>query len=204
MSMTKAELMTECARLRKRVALLERAGKRRTDGSGLSRRLRTELAEAREQQTATSEVLKVISRSPTDLQPVFDTILTGALRLCEAQLGHVMLYDGEAFSTAASVGATAEYAAFLHRGPLRPRPEIGLGRLLLERKPFQIGDLTETRAYRERVPITVAAVELAGARTVAFVPMVRDEEVVGAIIVYRPEVRLFTGRQIELVQTFAA
>jgi GAF domain-containing protein len=108
MSITKAELITENAQLRKRVALLERARRRRTAGSAQSQRLRIELAEALEQQTATSEILQVISRSPTEVQPVFETIVRNAVRLCGGVHGGVYRFDGQLVHSVAHDGYTPE------------------------------------------------------------------------------------------------
>jgi len=165
----------------------------------------TEITEALEQQTATAEILRVISSSPTEIQPVFDTILENATRLCNAHLGLLGLYDGETFHPVAQRGANAEFAKWLaDREPFKPGSSGGvLTRMIAERRPIQIPDNRESPAYRDRKPYTVAFVELGGARTYLAVPMLKEGRVVGGITIYRPEVRPFTQKQIDLVSTFA-
>jgi len=163
-----------------------------------------EITEALEQQTATAEILKVISSSPTNLQPVFDAILENAIRLCDAHMGHLRLYDGEKYRNVALRGASAEYAKFLsERGPFRPGPGGFYARMTAERQPIQIADSRDSPAYRDRLPNTVALVELGGARTSIAVPMLKEGRILGAITIYRREVRPFTQKQIDLVSTFA-
>jgi signal transduction histidine kinase/HAMP domain-containing protein len=162
-----------------------------------------DLREALEQQTATGEVLRILSSSPTDLDPVFDTILENATRLCEAQLGALFLYDGQAFKTVALHGATQEFAAFLRRAPIRPGPSTGLARLVRELQPIHIPDVTAGLAYQERDPLRVATVELEQARTWLAVPMLKEQTLLGAIAIYRREVRPFSDKQIALLKTFA-
>ena len=175
--------------------------------TGLERKVeeRTrELTEALEQQTATSEILRVISSSPTDIQPVFAAILSHATRLCDAQLGHLFLYDGEAYHAVAYPGANPEWAAILARGPIRPGPKTGLGRVARERRPVHVVDLLADAAYQERDPIRLRTVELEGIRTAIWVPMLKEDKLVGAICIYRREVRAFSDKQIDLVSTFAS
>ena len=162
-----------------------------------------DLTEALEQQTATSEVLRVISSSPGELEPVFHAMLANAMRICEAKFGHLLLYDGEAFRAAALHDVPAAYRAIWEHGPLRPSALTGLGRMAISKQAFQIPDLTAERAYLEREPLRVATVELAGARSFLGVPMLKDNELVGAIVIYRQEVRPFTDKQIALVANFA-
>jgi GAF domain-containing protein/anti-sigma regulatory factor (Ser/Thr protein kinase) len=164
-----------------------------------------EITESLEQQTATAEILKVISSSPTDIQPVFDAILENATRLCGAHMGILGLYEGETYHRVAQRGASAEFARWLaEEGPKYP-PNIhgAIGQMIAERRPIHILDRREQRAYRERNPSTVALVELGGARSSLVVPMLKEERVVGGIVIYRPEVRPFTQKQIDLVSTFA-
>jgi GAF domain-containing protein len=166
-------------------------------------RLFNETKEALERQTATAEVLGVISSSPTDLQPVFDVILEKAIRLCDAHMGHLGLYDGEKYQYVAQRGVNAEYAKFLgERGAFQPRGV--LTRMIVERQPVHVADTGDSPEYRERLSGTVAIVELGGARSFIVVPMLKEGRVVGGIHVYRPEVRPFTDRQIELVSTFSS
>jgi GAF domain-containing protein/anti-sigma regulatory factor (Ser/Thr protein kinase) len=164
-----------------------------------------EITEALEQQTATAEILKVISSSPTDLQPVFDTILEKATRLCDGHFGLLGLYDGETYQPVAQRGANSEFAQFLvDRGSFKPGSSGGvLTRMIAERRPIHIPDHRESPAYRDRRPTTVAFVEVGGARTYLAVPMLKEGRVVGGITIYRPEVRPFTQKQIDLVSTFA-
>ena len=165
-------------------------------------RLFNETKEALEQQTATAEILRVISGSPTDLQPVFDAILGNALRLCDAHMGHLGLYDGEMYQYVAQRGANAEYAKFLsERGPFRPAGTLGC--MVAERQPVHVEDTRNTPEYRDRRPGVVAQVELGAGRTYLAVPMLKEGRVVGGISIYRPEVRPFTHKQIELVSMFA-
>ena len=182
-------------RLRESYATLEQKVEERT----------RELSETLEQQTATGEILGVISSSPTDVQPVFERILAKATELCTAELGFLLLYDGEAFRPAAVRGGPPAFAAFLdERGPVLPRPGSALGRLLAERAPIHIEDVRDDPAYhRDRLPSRVALVEVAGARTALWVPMLKENAVTGAITIYRDEVRPFTAKQITLLETFA-
>src|SRR5215471_10297263 len=164
-----------------------------------------ELSEAREQQAATSEVLHVISSSPGDLEPVFQTILANAVRICEATFGTLFLRDGDAFRVVAMHNAPPAYADARKREPLvRPKPDTALGGVARTKQVIQIADIRRMQSYIERDPSVVAAAELAGYRTMVCVPMLKDSELIGAISIYRQVVRPFTDRQIELVQNFAA
>src|SRR5215467_7395923 len=168
---------------------------------------RGHLSEALEQQTATSEVLRVISSSPGELQPVFQAMLENATRLCEAKFGTLYLCEGDALRTIAMYGAPAAFAEARRRNPMiRPNPETTFGRALATKRAVQIGDVQDEPGYANAPPGTTGAqlAKLAGARTVLVVPMVKENELVGAIVIYRQEVRPFTDKQIELVQNFAA
>jgi two-component system, NtrC family, sensor kinase len=167
-------------------------------------RLLNELRESLDQQTATAEVLKTISRSPGELAPMFEVMLANAMRICEAKFGHLLLYDGEGFHGAYLHNVPATYRALWEHGPLKPGPKTGLRRLVETKQVFQIADLTADSAYAERDPLRVATVEIAGARTFLGVPMLKESQLVGAIVVYRQEVRAFTDKQIELLSNFAA
>jgi signal transduction histidine kinase/HAMP domain-containing protein len=162
------------------------------------------VTEALDRQTATSEILRVISSSPTDLHPVFEAILASATRLCDAQFGMLFRYDGAAFESAAVRGDIPPVLAQVLRRVEHPGPQLGMGRLLRERRPVHIPDLTSETAYAERMPVRVATVEQAGIRTWLGVPMLKDQTVVGALVIYRHEVRPFSDKQIELVGTFAS
>jgi GAF domain-containing protein len=162
-----------------------------------------ELSESLEQQTATSEVLGVISSSPGELQPVFDAMLANATRICEAKFGDLYLRDGDAFRMAATHDSPSAYAAARRRGPLRPPPDAPLGLVAITKQVAHIADITTIPSYVEGHPFVVAGVELAGYRTVLAVPMLKDNELIGAITFCRQEVQPFTDKQIELVKNFA-
>jgi len=162
-----------------------------------------ELSEALEQQTATSEVLQVISSSPGELAPVFQAMLADATRLCEANFGVLYRFDGQVFHAVALQDAVPALGDYLRREPPRPDPRNSLGRVLRTKQPVHIADITAEPAYAEREPARVAAVELAKARTFLAVPMLKENEFLGAIAIYRQEVRPFSDKQIELVQNFA-
>jgi len=162
--------------------------------------LRTrELTEAREQQAATSEVLRVISGSLGELKPMAAAMLANATRICEANLGVFHLYEAGAFPVIAMQGATAAFVERHRREPVfRPEPGQPLGRVAATKAAVHIADtLAEPPSMRGRLN------ELTGARTILNVPMLKENELVGAIAIYRTEVRPFTDRQIELVASFA-
>ena len=167
-------------------------------------RLLNELRESLQQQTATADVLKVISSSPGDLKPVFEALLANAMRICEAKFGHLLLYDGESFHAAYLHDVPPSYRKIWERGPMRPGPNVALGRLARTKQVVHIPDIKADPAYAERDPLRVATVELAEARTLLAVPMLKESQLVGAIVFYRQEVRPFNDKQIELVQNFAA
>jgi two-component system NtrC family sensor kinase len=162
--------------------------------------------EAVEQQTATSEVLGVISSSPGELERVFQIMLANAVRICEAKFGMLFRYDGGAFHTAASLGLPPAYAEYLSRRAhvVSEHPHNPLTRVARTKEVLHSPNITEDQSYIERNPRIVALVELAGARTQVAVPMLKEDELIGAIVIYRQEVRPFTDKQIELVQNFAA
>src|SRR5262245_23427922 len=155
-----------------------------------------ELADAREQQAATSEVLQVISSSPGDLAAVFNAMLENALRICEAKLGMLHRYSHGTFVAEAMVGAPpALIDALLHK-TFTPPPGVPLDRVLRTKKMVYTLDA----AAEENKPLSA---RLAGARSHIVVPMLKDDELIGAIAIYRQEVRPFTDKQIELVKNFA-
>jgi len=167
--------------------------------------LTRERDEALEQQIATSEVLKVISSSPGDMSPVFKAMLASALRICEAKFGHLLLYDDESFHATYLHDVPPSYREYWEQhGPIRPSPNTGLARLARTKQVAHIPDLKADSAYAEREPLRVVTVENAGARSLIAVPMVKENKLIGAIVIYRQEVRPFTDRQIELVKNFAA
>src|SRR5215475_6726954 len=164
-----------------------------------------DLSESLEQQTATSEVLKVISSSPSDLKPVFDAILKNATRICDAKFANLLIYDGSGFQVPAMYGAPREWAQLRQKVPvIQPGPKNPLGRVIKTKQLQHIADITKEAAYIEREPAFVQLAELAGARTLLIVPMIKESELVGTVGIYRQEVRPFTDKQIELVQNFAA
>src|SRR6516165_9448382 len=162
----------------------------------------TELTESLEQQTATSEVLQVIASSPGELEPVIQAMLANATRLCKASYGGMWLKEGDHFRNAAFHGPLPE--AFLEQWRnATVSVTASLVRVAQSRKSFQITDLRQDRSYLDGHPLSLSAVHVADILTVAFVPMLKGDEFVGVICVYRKEVRPFTDKQIELVQNFA-
>src|SRR5262245_1317068 len=160
--------------------------------------LTRELAEVREQQTATSEVLSVISSSPGELESVFQTMLEKAARVCGAKFGLLFRFDGNVFQLAAGAGTPPELAEFLRqRGPFQPKPGSRLDSLIRTKQVRHAVD-----AAAEADP--PHAVKLGGARSMLEVPMLKDDVLIGAIVIYRQEVRPFTDKQIALVKNFAA
>jgi signal transduction histidine kinase len=157
-----------------------------------------ELTESLAQQTATSEVLRVISASPGDLVPVFNAMLENATRICSANSGTIYRYDGKQFHTQASLGESAELIEFRRqRGPFVPPPGQPLDRMLRTKTVVRSSDDTTE-------PVASPAAQLGGARSHIAVPMFKDDELVGAITIYRREVQPFTDKEIELVKNFAA
>ena len=164
-----------------------------------------DLTEALEQQTATSDLLQVISGSPGNLEPVFQAMLENAVGICGANFGNMFLYEDDAFRTVAMFNAPEAYANARMGAPLHPPSDSGLGRLVATKEVVQIADLRTVERYViNRDPFVVAAVELAGIRTLLAVPMLKEGHLVGAIVIYRQEVRPFSEKQIELVKNFAS
>jgi signal transduction histidine kinase/putative methionine-R-sulfoxide reductase with GAF domain len=156
-----------------------------------------DLSEALEQQTATSEVLQVISASPGELEPVFGAMLANAVRLCQASFGNLLLYDGNVFRHVALHNAPPAWAAKQQRDPVAPR---GTARFLYSvADTKQLVHVADLAAKNPDEPIAV----IAGARTLLIVPMLKEGALVGVIAIYRQEVRPFTDKQIELVENFA-
>ena len=156
-----------------------------------------ELAEAFDQQAATAEILRVISRSPADLQPVFDTILANALRLCDANWAFVVRHQDGWLSLAARTDCTHEFAEYLAAGFPVDR-ETTVGRAALERKPVQVLDFMAEPGMR-----VTPAHRSESVRTVLAVPLLREDRLLGVIALRRREVRAFSEKQIALLQTFA-
>ena len=163
-----------------------------------------DLSEALEQQRATFEVLKVISASPGELEPVFRAILENATRICGAKVAILFRFDDGAYTAVATLGVTAEYNEYLNRGTIRAGPGTGLGRVAADKQTVHIIDTQAEQAYAQRDPLRVATAELGRARSLLNVPMLKEGELIGAIGIYRQEVRPFTDKQVELVTNFAA
>ena len=164
-----------------------------------------ELTELLEQQTATSEVLGVISSSPGVLDPVFEAMLANATRLCEAKFGIMRLCDQGGFRSVALYNAPSAFVEERQRHPVvHPPQDTGLARIAESKQVEQIADIRALQSYIERDPFVVASAELGGYRTVLDVPMLKDDELVGAMSIYRQEVRPFADKQIDLLTNFAA
>ena len=172
------------------------------DKKGEVARLTRELNEAVEQQTATAEVLHLMSGSHGDLARVLDTILANATRLCQANFGLMHLREGDAFRTVAMHNAPPAFAKLRRRKPvIRARPLL---RMAATKQMVHIADITKDEASQQRDPDVAAFIELTGVRTLLGIPMLKDDSVIGAIAFYRTEVRPFAGKQIALVTNFAA
>ena len=168
-------------------------------------RLLNELRESLQQQTATSEVLSVISSSPGELEPVFQAMLENATRICEASFGNLLLSEGSAFRVAAMHGAPLAWDELRRRDPvIRFGPKSPLARIAATRQLEHIADVRMDEAYLERDQTVVTFVERTGARTVLAVPMLKENELIGAIAIYRNDVKPFSDKQIELLTNFAA
>jgi len=166
-------------------------------------RLLSELRESLQEQTATSEVLQVISSSPGDLQPVFAAMLEKAVRICDAKFGNIYRCDGDTFHLVATHNTPAAFAEARRRSPFRANLETPFGRMIATKTAIQVANLAAEQVYTERNPWTVAGVELGGVRTILAVPMLKDNELIGALTIYRQEVRPFADKQVALVTSFA-
>ena len=162
-----------------------------------------DLAESLEQQTATSEVLGAISSSLEELDPLFQKILENAVRVCGAKFGTMNLYDGEKFAFVAGHNVPREYAETQLNKPFVPHPRGGLGTVAATHRSVHIKDIRTQEPYLEGNPAVVAISDLAGARTIAIVPMLKDDNLVGTLAIYRQEVSPFTEKQITLLGNFA-
>ena len=166
-------------------------------------RLLNELRESLQQQTATADVLKVISSSPGELNAVFEVMLENAVRICGATFGNLWLREGDGFRLGATHDAPQAYVDYLRsQDVFYPDPRLGLGTIVRTKQAFQTADVAAAPTHGDQT--RQALIDLAGARTLINVPMLKDNEVVGAIGIYRQEVRPFTDKQIELVNNFAA
>jgi two-component system, NtrC family, sensor kinase len=162
-----------------------------------------DLTESLQQQTATSEVLQVISSSPEELAPVFNSILANARRICEAKFAHLLLYDGKVFRAAAMENAPAAFAEFWERGPHALHPQTGPRQAVATKQVVHIPDIQQTARYKSGDPQFAAMADLAGARSVLVVPMLKDDRVIGTLSTYREVSLPFSDKQIELVSNFA-
>ena len=191
---TRTKARTQVDRVREPRAELEKKLKART----------RELSEAREQQAATTEVLQVISSLSGELEPVFQAIMEKATRICEAEFGNLLLYEGGVFRRAALYNAPQGWAELWRREPAIPvgtkNPVV---RMVATKQLIHITDIRTEEAYIEREPSFMVLADVAGARTVIAVPMLKDNELIGAITIYRQEVRPFTDKQIDLLRSFA-
>src|SRR5262249_1714347 len=168
-------------------------------------RLLNELRESLQQQTATSEVLQVISSSPGELEPVFQAMLENAVRVCDAKFGILWLREGDGFRSVALHNLPPAYAEQRQREPvIRPGPGTGLGRVAKTKQVIHVADVRAEETYIERDPLRVSTVELGGYRTLLDVPMLKDNELLGIITIYRQEAPPFNDKQIDLVKNFAA
>jgi signal transduction histidine kinase len=168
-----------------------------------------DLSETLEQQTAASQVLQVISSSTGELEPVFQAILASATRTCDAKFGLLYRIENGAARIISKLGIPPALAEYLKRGPHRPplnrvSPLTPIGRLIQSRQLVHIADYRTDQSYLDRDPLTVAAIELGGIRTLLVVPMIKNDALMGAILIFRQEMRRFTDKQIELLQNFAA
>jgi GAF domain-containing protein len=162
-----------------------------------------DLTESLEQQTATSEVLRVISSSPGELELVFEAMLDNAVQICHANFGNLWLREGNSFRIVATKGASREYRETLFSEPvMEPHPQSAMGRIALSKEVVQIDDMSNAPTYGQRMRF--ATIQIAKARTLVGVPMLKDDQVIGIIAIYRQEVRSFTDKQISLLKNFAA
>src|SRR5262249_33369788 len=168
-------------------------------------RLLNELRESLQQQTATADVLQVISRSPGELEPVFKAMLANATDICEAKFGFLWLAEGDGFRAVAMLGVPSAVAEETHyEGVIHFAPDVPLGRVALTKQLVHVADIRDEPGYAKGFRPIVRLADTGGARTLVAVPMLKDNELVGSIAIYRREVRPFTDKQIELVQNFAA
>jgi len=192
-------VFTWSKRMRRRSKSARGSAKTRVRKRAFSREVNT----IAEQQRATTEVLKLIGSSSADPQIVFANILASAVRLCDANNGVIRRWDGDALHLVATHNIPQTFIDLRKQSPYKPHQHSPSGRMLATRSLIHIVDLAVDQAYLERNPPTVAAVELAGIRTVLVVPLWKDSELIGSLLVGRKEVRPFADNQIEIVQNFA-
>jgi len=164
-----------------------------------------ELSETLQHQTATSEVLQVISRSPGELDPVFHTILASATTICDAQFGLLLLYENEGYRCTSTFNLPLAFAkTFLSNPVIYPPPSDPLGRLALTRQLVHVADVTQEPDYLAGFPPIVELAQLGGARTLLLVPMLKEDSLGGVIAIFRQTVHAFSDKQIDLVTSFAS
>jgi len=168
------------------------------------KRQERELEEAREERAAIAEVLRVISSSSGELKPVFEAMLANAVRLCEAKFGDLYLYEGGRLRMVAGHNVPPEYAEARRRSPFHPPPGGTFAEAIRTKRPAQLADFSASRPYAERHRAAVDAVKLSGVRTTLVVPLLKDDALIGAIQIFRQEVRLFSDKQVALLTSFAA
>ena len=167
-------------------------------------RLLNELRQSLEQQTATADVLRVISSSPGELEPVFEAMLQNAVQVCDAKFGNIYRWDGDGLHLLATHNTPRAFAESRRNLPFRPGPHTPTGRMVATKSVTHVADLAAERGYAERDPLYVESVEVGGIRTLLSVPMLKENELIGALTIYRQEVRPFSNKQIKLVENFAA
>ena len=167
-------------------------------------RLLNELRQSLEQQTATADVLRVISSSPGELEPVFEAMLQNAVHVCDAKFGNIYRWDGDSLHLLATHNTPRAFAEARRNSLFRPGPNTPTGRMVTTKSVTHVADLAAERGYAERDPLYVESVEVGGIRTLLSVPMLKENELIGAFTIYRQEVRPFTEKQIALVENFAA
>src|SRR5262249_25782456 len=193
--------------LERQAAIARELSRAREQQTATSRELKAtfrELSQSLERETATSEVLGIISSSPSDLEPVFETMLANATRLCEASHGTLWLREGDGFRLSARHGAQPPGFVERRGSQFRPSPGLPFVRAATTLRAVHVADMRTEQAYVDRDPIAVGAVEVLGARTLVAVPMVKESQSIGVIVVYRRDVRPFTDKQIALVTSFAS
>src|SRR6516164_7983902 len=202
--MTTRRRKTTKPKRRKEATVARRRRSPNNDPKRMLADCRRELRESSEQQAATNEVLRVISSSPGDLEPVFRAMLANAVRLCEAKFGDLYLYEGGRLRMVAAHNVPPAYAKARRRSPFHPPPGGTFAEAIRTKRPAQLADFSASRPYAERHRVAVDAVELSGVRTTLVVPLLKDDALIGAIQIFRQEVRLFSDKQVALLTSFAA
>jgi GAF domain-containing protein len=192
----------ERAKSRRRKTITQKRRGLRNPSAADFAQLTLERDEALEREKATGEVLRVISSSPGELEPVFRAMLANATRICDAKFGILYEFRDGRFRAISSMGVPQGYAEYVKHWRVWG-PHTGLGQTARTRQTVHIHDVVQGRAYAEGDPDRVATIELGGVRTALVVPMLKESELVGAFVIYRQEVLPFTEKQIELVKSFA-